>query len=177
MEVQRTRGRFATLIQYTVIISDENVEVAIDRNSGRIQATVGGRTYSLEAIQVEPNVYWLNSEHGSIVLAVARQADRYVVSVGAYRIPVEILDPRKALLRAAHSAHDGVIEIRAPMPGKIVRVLAEEKGAIAANSGIVVMEAMKMQNEIKSPKDGRVVKLAVQAGAAVNAGDLIAVVE
>ena len=63
------------------------------------------------------------------------------------------------------------------MPGKIVRVLVEENGAIAANSGIVVMEAMKMQNEIKSPKGGMVVKLGVREGTAVSAGDLIAVVE
>src|SRR5204862_4561813 len=129
-----------------------NVAVSIDQTAGRIQATVGGRTYSLEAIEVEPNVYWLNSQHGSLEISVVRNEDRYVVSVGTHRIPVEILDPRKALLRAADRGHDGVVEIRAPMPGKIVRVLAKENSPIAANSGIVVMEAMKMQNEIKSPK-------------------------
>jgi len=165
------------LIQYTAIISGKTIEVSIDQTAGRIQATVDGRTYSIEATRVEPNVYWLNSEHGSREIAVVRQGDGYEVSVGVHRIPIEILDPRKALLRAAHSGHDGVVEIRAPMPGKIVRVLVEEAGAIGANSGIVVMEAMKMQNEIKSPKAGVVRKLGVREGAPVNAGDLIAVVE
>jgi biotin carboxyl carrier protein len=63
------------------------------------------------------------------------------------------------------------------MPGKIVRVLQTEGAQIEAHQGIVVMEAMKMQNEIKAPKGGRIAKLNVAAGDAVNLGDLIAQVE
>jgi biotin carboxyl carrier protein len=63
------------------------------------------------------------------------------------------------------------------MPGKVVRFLVEENARVEAGQGVVVVEAMKMQNEIKSPKAGIVVKLAVAAGAAVNAGDVLAIVE
>jgi len=65
----------------------------------------------------------------------------------------------------------------APMPGKVVRFLVGENSPVEAGQGVVVVEAMKMQNEIKSPKKGTVVKLSVAEGAAVYAGDVLAIVE
>jgi len=67
--------------------------------------------------------------------------------------------------------------VRAPMPGKVIKVLVAEGTEVLVNQGIVVLEAMKMQNEIKSPKNGIVRKLAVTDGAPVNSGDLLATVE
>jgi biotin carboxyl carrier protein len=63
------------------------------------------------------------------------------------------------------------------MPGKVVRVLVEEKAEVEAGQGVIVVEAMKMQNEIKSPKQGTVVKIVAEVGASVNAGDVLAVIE
>ena len=63
------------------------------------------------------------------------------------------------------------------MPGKVVRLLAEEGSEVEAGQGVLVVEAMKMQNEIRSPKKGVVRKVVVRAGANVNAGDVLAVVE
>ena len=63
------------------------------------------------------------------------------------------------------------------MPGKIVRVMVAVGDEVKAGQGIVVMEAMKMQNEMKSPKDGRVQKILVAEGATVNPGDTLAVIE
>jgi Acetyl/propionyl-CoA carboxylase, alpha subunit len=67
--------------------------------------------------------------------------------------------------------------VRAPMPGKVVRLLVAEGAEVNANQGLLVMEAMKMQNEIKSPKKGVVRKLSVAEGVAVNSGDLLASIE
>ena len=63
------------------------------------------------------------------------------------------------------------------MPGKVVRVLVKEEGEVEAGQGVVVVEAMKMQNEIKSPKKGVVRRMLAAEGANVNAGDVLAVVE
>ena len=71
----------------------------------------------------------------------------------------------------------GPRKLVALMPGKVVRVLVEEKAEVEAGQGVIVVEAMKMQNEIKSPKQGRVVKIVAQVGASVNAGDVLAVIE
>ena len=63
------------------------------------------------------------------------------------------------------------------MPGKVVRILVEQGAQVEAGAGIMVVEAMKMQNEVKSPKKGTVQKLLVSHDAAVNAGDVLAIVE
>jgi biotin carboxyl carrier protein len=63
------------------------------------------------------------------------------------------------------------------MPGKVVRVLVEQGASVEAGQGLVVVEAMKMQNEMKSPRAGRVTELHAQAGATVNTGDLLAIIE
>jgi biotin carboxyl carrier protein len=70
-----------------------------------------------------------------------------------------------------------VKKIVAPMPGKVVRILAREGTEVQAGQGIIVVEAMKMQNELKSPKQGVVQKIEVTEGATVNAGDVLVIVE
>ncbi|MEO8725288.1 MAG: biotin/lipoyl-containing protein [Acidobacteriaceae bacterium] len=94
------------------------------------------------------------------------------------KIAVSVRDPRS--LRARRSAADdeaGPKKIIAPMPGKVVRILATAGTAVEAGEGVIVIEAMKMQNELKSPKSGIVRKIAVSEGATVNPGDTLAVVE
>jgi biotin carboxyl carrier protein len=98
--------------------------------------------------------------------------------VGGNRYPVEVRDPRSLRnRRGPGDAEDGPRKLVAPMPGKIVRVLVEEKTSVEAGQGMVVVEAMKMQNEIKSPKKGVVQKINATVGASVNAGDVLAIVE
>jgi biotin carboxyl carrier protein len=63
------------------------------------------------------------------------------------------------------------------MPGRVVRLLVEKGAAVAAHQGVLVLEAMKMQNEIKAPKEGRVADLRVAAGDTVSAGDVLAIIE
>ena len=63
------------------------------------------------------------------------------------------------------------------MPGKVVRVLAPPQTEVEAGQGVIVVEAMKMQNELKSPKKGIVQKVLAAEGARVNAGDVLAIVE
>jgi|SRR6185295_7005425 len=163
--------------RYTAIVGGEMVEVAFERTATRIEATIQDRVYSLEASAIRPGVLWLNWNQQSIEVSVLPDGESYSVSIGGYRIPVEILDAHKKLQRTAHRSDSGVSEIRSPMPGKIVRVLAIEGGEVESHQGIVVMEAMKMQNEIKTPISGRIRKLAVVEGETVGSGDLIAIVE
>jgi biotin carboxyl carrier protein len=100
------------------------------------------------------------------------------IVVGRDRYAVEVRDPRSWRSRRARAgAGEGPKKIIAPMPGKIVRLIAAEKSEVEQGAGVVVIEAMKMQNELKSPKKGRVAKLLAVEGAAVNAGDVLAVIE
>ncbi len=77
----------------------------------------------------------------------------------------------------ANANADGAAEIKTAMPGKVVRVLVEAGAPIKAGDGVLIVEAMKMQNEMKAPKDGTVREIRVAEGATVNAGDILAIIE
>jgi biotin carboxyl carrier protein len=165
-------------LKYKAIINGDLVDVEFERHgTTQIEARIGSRAYVLDAYGVEPGVYWFNCNHQSIEATVTPGGNGFTVSVEARRFDVEILDSRKALKKVAQHGLDGVMDIRAPMPGKVVKILVSEGHEVAANEGILVMEAMKMQNEIKSPKQGIVRKLTVNEGMAVNSGDLLVTVE
>jgi biotin carboxyl carrier protein len=101
-----------------------------------------------------------------------------VVQAGGEEIPVEVADPRawRGRRGAGGIEAEGRQQVRAPMPGKVVRVLVKQGDAVEAGQGILVVEAMKMQNEIRAPKSGTVERLHVAEGQAVNAGEVLATV-
>jgi biotin carboxyl carrier protein len=164
-------------------IDGEKVALEVRREGGRVLGEVGGRLYELEAREVGAGEYLLI--HGGRVYecrvgvepgASGRGALR--VSVGAREYGVRLTDPKH--LRGAVSggeAQGGSAQIKAPMPGKVVRVLVEAGQAVEAGQGLVVVEAMKMQNELKSPKSGIVAELRAEPGSTVNAGDVLVVIE
>ncbi len=166
-------------------IEGERVALEVRREGGRVFAEVGGRRYELEARGVGEGEYLLT--HGGRVYEcrVGAEAGAGVgargslrVSVGAREYGVTLTDPKR--LRGAGAAggeQDGLAQIKAPMPGKVVRVLVEVGQAVEAGQPVVVVEAMKMQNELKSPKSGAVAELRVEPGSTVNAGDVLAVIE
>ncbi|MGE5112975.1 MAG: biotin/lipoyl-containing protein [Acidobacteriaceae bacterium] len=98
--------------------------------------------------------------------------------VGSARYASEVQDPRSLKTRRTKAgAEAGPQKLTAPMPGKIVRILLPEKCEVEAGQGVIVVEAMKMQNELKSPKKGIVAKVLVDEGTTVNAGDPLVIIE
>ena len=123
-------------------------------------------------IEVEPGVYsvlWNGRSYE------ARVRDG-VVELRGRRYAVQVIDPREMKPGAAAHA-GGREELVATMPGKVVRLLVEEGAEVTAGQGIVVVEAMKMQNEMPAPRAGRVVLLQARAGETVAAGELLAAIE
>ena len=165
-------------------ISGERLVLEVKREGGRVLAVIDGRNYEIEAREVSAGVYLLL--HGGRVYecrverAAGAGGERggAEVHVGGRAYGVHIVDPKR--LRGARGAggHEGGrAEVLAPMPGKIVRILVEQGQSVEGGDALVVVEAMKMQNEMKSPKAGTVVELRVASGATVNAGDVLVVVE
>ena len=97
-------------------------------------------------------------------------ADSCRVQVGAREFVVEVRDPRARRNRESAGLHEGPQELLAPMPGKIVKVLVSEQQQVEAGDGLVVIEAMKMQNELRAPRAGRVERIYVVEGAGVETG-------
>ena len=93
-----------------------------------------------------------------------------IVTVGTRHYRVEVHDPRRRRGAGHTAASDGPQEIRAPMPGKIVRILVSENQEVTQGAGLLVIEAMKMQNELRAPHPGRIQKIYVAEGKGVETG-------
>jgi len=128
-------------------------------------------------VAVEPGVYSILMDGRSYEARVEESDGCVIVFIDGHRFEVGIQDPRRWSRRAGRPGAEGRLNVSAPMPGKIVRLLVAEGDTVEAGQGLLVMEAMKMQNEMKAPKAGRVVSLTARAGATVVAGDMLAAIE
>jgi biotin carboxyl carrier protein len=126
-----------------------------------------------DLIEVEPGVYTAILDGQSYELTVSDSE----VEIEGVRFEVEIEDPRKWNPADGGLSAHGREAVKAPMPGKVIRILVKEGEVIAARQGVVVVEAMKMQNELKSPRAGRVATIAVKENQAVNAGSVLITIE
>jgi biotin carboxyl carrier protein len=128
-------------------------------------------------VRVEPDLYSVLTHGRSLEVRVERNVEGTFVVAAGRRYAVEALDPRRwtPASRGAHA--EGRTDVMAPMPGKVVKVLVKEGDAVEAGQGIVVVEAMKMQNELKAARSGRVAALRAVEGASVVAGEILATIE
>ena len=147
-----------------------------------LQRRQDGWCCQLDGMEIPVDIAVIAPDRLSIVMngrafEVRRGAgDQILIAERTYEVLVR--DPRLWRGRKdASGGESGLRKLTASMPGKVVRVLAGEGDAILAGQGIVVVEAMKMQNEIKSPKQGTLQKLLVREGMNVNAGEVLAWVE
>jgi len=156
-------------------LNNEKHEIEIKRVDEKVFAKVDEREYVLEASEVEPNVYLMKFNNQIFQIYVAPNG---IVNLKNHQLEIKIIDPKR--LRGSGSANadaDGTAEIKTAMPGKLVRILVEVGANIKHGEGVIVVEAMKMQNEMKSPKDGIVKEIRFSEGDTVNAGDVLAVIE
>jgi biotin carboxyl carrier protein len=129
------------------------------------------------AVEVpEPCVYSVLLDGRSYDARVEETAGPLVVVIDGYRFEVEVRDPRRRSRQPGGRAGEGVQTVAAPMPGKVVRVLVAAGDAVTAGQGLLVVEAMKMQNEMKAPRAGTVLSLAAREGATVAAGEALATI-
>lgn len=154
-------------------------QVSLDFKENIASVDIDGRSYEIEVRETSPGIYLLLDGARINRCRVETSApNAFSVSVGGTDYDVQITDPKRLRSGQSSGSHDhGAAEITSPMPGKVVRVLVEVGASVEAGAGILVVEAMKMQNELKAPKAGVVVSIAAQAGTTVSAGQVLAVVE
>jgi biotin carboxyl carrier protein len=126
---------------------------------------------------VESGVYSVLVDGRSYEARVEQSNGCVIVFIDGYRFEVEVQDPRRWSRHTSKAGIEGRLEVTAVMPGKIVRLLVAEGDKVETGQGLLVVEAMKMQNEMKAPKPGRVVSLSAREGATVTAGEVMAVIE
>ena len=148
------------------------------RVNGRWQCRLDDREIQIDAVPAGRGVISLVIGATSHEIRIERGSTGTYIWVGNSRYSAEVRDPKSLRNRRASATGEaGPRNIIAPMPGKVVRILVQEKSVVEAGQGVMVVEAMKMQNEIKSPKNGTVQKLLHAVGASVNAGEILAVIE
>jgi acetyl/propionyl-CoA carboxylase alpha subunit len=158
---------------------DEYLLEMLKRN-GRVEYQLTGaseRQGALSIHEASPGFFSILEDHRSFTLRVAWYDDGIEVWVKGRRLEFRIYDPRDRARTERSFAASGPRELRALMPGKVVKLLVREGDEVSAGMGLIVVEAMKMQNEMKSPKDGRVRRIHVGEGAAVGAGETLLVIE
>jgi biotin carboxyl carrier protein len=162
---------------YDIAIDGKNYRLDLNQIDGRWHCQLDGREIEVDAVLARPDVLSLRIGNKAYEVKCERVASDLHIWVGSVRYAAEVRDPRSLRGRARAVDEHGPKKLTAPMPGKVVRILVTQGAEIEAGAGVLVVEAMKMQNEVKSPKKGTVQKILVNEGAAVNAGDVLAIVE
>jgi biotin carboxyl carrier protein len=150
--------------------------IDLERDADGWRITLDGQPIAADAVQIAPNVFSiLIAGQSHEIRAAQTAAGKLMLQIGSQEFSAEVLDPR-AWRGRRHGAieAEGRQEIVAPMPGKIIRLLVDAGAKVEAGQGLIVVEAMKMQNEIRSPKSGTVERIFAKEGQPVNAGEVLA---
>jgi biotin carboxyl carrier protein len=166
-------------MKYEVHIAGKTRTVELRRNGTRWLIALDGVDTQADAVEIAPGVFSILLGGVSHEVRVASNPDgSLTLQDGPNEFRAEVVD-----LRAWRGRKHGPMEVEgrqqiiAPMPGKVIRLLVKPGDKVEAGQGLFVVEAMKMQNEVKSPKTGTVEKLSAKEGQAVNAGDVLASIE
>jgi biotin carboxyl carrier protein len=157
-------------------IAGKNRTVELTHTADRRQISLDGQPTNADAMEIAPNIFSILLNGQSHEIRITPQPDgRLTLQTANHEFTAEVADPRAwSGRRHGHVEAQGRQQIIAPMPGKVVRLLVKAGDKVQAGQGILVVEAMKMQNEVRSPKTGTVERLQAEQGQPVNAGQVLA---
>ncbi len=160
---------------FDATVAGRTVRVEVRGGGGRYTVALDGVPMEVDLVETGRGFASLLVGGESHEVAIEKRPEGYVVHFPADTVAVDLADSARGALAAAARPH-GPARLTAPMPGRVVRVLRGPGADVAAGEGLVVIEAMKMENELRSPRAGRVQEVAVREGQAVEAGALLLVV-
>jgi len=162
---------------YDITIDGKSHRIELNRTENRWTCRLDVREVEVDAVLARADVLSLRIGNMAHEVKAEHVGGELHLWVGSARFAVDVRDPRSLRGRSRSGDHHGPKKITAPMPGKVVRLIAREGDQVELGDGVAVVEAMKMQNEIRAPKKGTIQKILVTEGAAVNAGDVLAIVD
>jgi biotin carboxyl carrier protein len=165
-------------MKYEVRISGKTRIVEIERDSSGWRATLDDDAIVADVVEIAPNTFSvLIAGQSHEICVTPYPGGKLILHTGRFEFAAEVHDPRSwSGRRHGGLEAEGRQQIVAPMPGKIVRVLVKAGDRVETGQGLLVVEAMKMQNEIRSPKSGTVERVLSEEGRAVNAGEVLCIV-
>ena len=162
-------------MRYVVTVNGENVNVMLDGSGVSVEGT-SVDAHLAEVPGTPVRLVTIGDAQHRVIVRRGSQRGQYAIWIGGFRYEVEALDERTRTIRdlsAAAAGPAGPAPVRAPMPGLIVRVNVEPGDRVQAGQGLVVMEAMKMENELRTTAAGTVKAVHARAGSAVEKGALL----
>ncbi len=149
------------------------------KGEGRFTVTVDGEKHEVDALTLPHGAVSLIVDGESYNVEFEEHGDEIAVLVRGQLLRLDIADERRLRMRAVTAAFtvEGKQTLLSPMPGKVVKLLCKVGDEVAEGQGLVVVEAMKMENELKSPKAGRVTELFTKEGVVVEANARLVSVE
>jgi biotin carboxyl carrier protein len=164
-------------MKYEIEIEGQKHTVELQIEGDRAVAMIDDRTVEVAVHEPQPGVYSLILDNQVLEVRVlgAPNDSSIEATLRGRTIPLRIID-RKHRRRSGAAEVTGKVELSARMPGKVIRWLCRPGETVQEGQGVLVVEAMKMQNEVRSPKSGTVAEIRVAPGQTVNAGETLAVV-
>ena len=170
-------------MRYEVQLASSNSQkrsrvIELERHASGWRVTLDGRPLAVDAVEISPDTISILLDGQCFEISVTQSPDgKLKLQTGAHEFTAEVIDPRAWGGRRHGTVEaEGRQQILAPMPGKIVRILVREGDPVEAGQGLLVVEAMKMQNEIRSPKSGIIERVLAAEGQPVNAGEILCIV-
>ena len=164
-------------MKLNLVINGSEAEMEIVAPAPACRFRFSGQERCADVEIPEPGIYSVLLDGRSYDASVERTASALIVTVNGSRFEIEVRDPRRWSRGSGRAEGKGRETLAAPMPGKVVRVLVAAGDVVGPGQGIVVVEAMKMQNEIKASRLGRVLAIHAQEGTTVAAGEALATIE
>jgi biotin carboxyl carrier protein len=167
--------------RFVATVGGQGHEVTVEPlDGGAFRVTVDGRSRVVDARRVGAGTWSLVARGGgpARLVDVDGVAPELAVTIEGRTAAIQIEEGRRAIAAAVATARStsGPLAMRAPMPGKVVKVLAGKGDVVKAGQGVVVIEAMKMENELRAPRDGTIVEVGIAEGQAVEAGQVLATI-
>lgn len=163
-------------MKITARVGDAVHEVNVERREKDYLVEIDGESRLVNADKLEGDFYSILSGGVSYEVSVEVSGDGYIIRHGASEQQVLFTDAGRQA-REMSGAREGPQTVESVMPGKVVRVLVKVGDQVTEGQGLLVVEAMKMENEIESPKDGKITEVKVEPGQTVESGAALVVVE
>jgi biotin carboxyl carrier protein len=161
---------------FDATVDGRSLRVEVRGQDGRYTVLVDGHPMEVDLQETGSHFVSLLVDGRSYEAGLQKRPGGYTVVLSDDVVSVDLVEGARGIAPPLRKA-DGPARIKAPMPGKLVRLLVAAGDEVAAGQGLVVVEAMKMENELRAPKKGRVKEVPVREGQAVEAGALLVVLE
>jgi biotin carboxyl carrier protein len=165
-------------VKFEAQTAGETIPIEITGGSGRFSLTLGGEPVVVDACQTGEGIWSILRDGVSHVANVTERDGVYLVHVGGEHYAIRVEEESRYIIRTrgARGGEAGQV-LKAPMPGKVTLIEVTVGQAVAPGDGLIVLEAMKMENEFKAQTAGTVKEIRVAVGQPVNPGDVLVVIE